>query len=202
MGPLQIPAYQPTGYQMIRQIEIENFRTFEKQKISDVRRVNVVVGDNGAGKTTLLEAIFLALASTTELGARYRAFRGLAGTFSGSARTIEEAIWRDFFYLGQWQNREIHIETKGDGEESRSVKITRAPSQLFIPLANEAYYGAITPKRFQLIAKNLVSLLDLSALSKMLAINLRPLLFVAARSFSQFPRSAYFRQCQASERSL
>lgn len=59
------------------------------------------------------------------------------GILAGPPRRIEEAIWRDLFYLGDWQNREIVIETKGDGEESRCLKITRAPSQLFIPLADQ-----------------------------------------------------------------
>lgn len=138
MPPSFAHEHRNIGDLMIGEVRIQNFRLFESLTIPDCRRVNVVVGDNGAGKTALLEAIFLALGSSTELGVRYRQFRGLAGSFNGPPRRIEEAIWRDFFYMGEWQQREILIETKGDGEESRSVRVTRTPSQLFIPLANEA----------------------------------------------------------------
>jgi len=143
MHPLPARPYELTGYQMINEVEIRNFRLFEHLTVSDCRRVNVIVGDNGAGKTTLLEAIFLALGSSTELGARYRTFRGLAGSFNGPARRIEEAIWRDYFYMGEWLKREIFIETKGSGEESRSVRVTHAPSQLFIPLTSA---GSVVPE--------------------------------------------------------
>jgi GNAT superfamily N-acetyltransferase len=46
-----------------------NFRCFADLNIADCRRVNVIVGDNGSGKTSLLEALFFALASSSELGA-------------------------------------------------------------------------------------------------------------------------------------
>ena len=42
------------GYQMIRSIDIKNFRCFQRLEIKDCARLNVVVGDNGAGKTALL----------------------------------------------------------------------------------------------------------------------------------------------------
>jgi predicted ATPase len=61
----------PAAHQMISEIEIENFKCFEHLKISDCKRINVIVGDNGAGKTALLEGIFLALGMTSELPIRY-----------------------------------------------------------------------------------------------------------------------------------
>ncbi len=133
---LALPSL-PTGYQMIREVEIRNSRVFEQQSLSDCRRVNIFVGDNGTGKTTILEAIFLALGSSTELSARYRTQRGFGGLVAGTPKRVEEAIWRDFFFLGEWQKREIFIETKGDGEDSRSLTITRKPSQLFMPLTEQ-----------------------------------------------------------------
>ncbi|MFO0762561.1 MAG: AAA family ATPase [Byssovorax sp.] len=45
---------------MFTSIEIENFRGFSKLKLSDLGRVNLVVGKNNTGKTSLLEAIAIA----------------------------------------------------------------------------------------------------------------------------------------------
>ena len=136
-APSLARLYRPSGYQMINEIDIQNFKCFERLRINDCRRVNIFVGDNGSGKTTILEAIFLALGSSTELSARYRAQRGFGGLVAGTPKGVEEAIWRDLFYLGEWQKRDIFIETKGDGEDSRSLTITRRPSQLFIPLTEK-----------------------------------------------------------------
>lgn len=130
------PPYISTGYQMINEIEIRNFKCFEHLPIQDCRRVNVIVGDNGTGKTAFLEALFLALGASTEIAARYRQMRGLDGTFSGSAKRIEEALWRDFFFKQEWE-RSIYIEAKGTGVESRSVTISRGASELFMPLSGD-----------------------------------------------------------------
>ena len=51
--------FQPR-YQMITSLEVENFRGFRKIELSDLRRINIIVGDNSSGKTAFLEAIFLA----------------------------------------------------------------------------------------------------------------------------------------------
>lgn len=118
-------------YRMIHSFEIENFRCFERMPVDGCRLVNVIVGDNGAGKTSWLEAIFFALGHSPEIGLRFRQLRGMDGMFTGSSRKIEEAIWRDLFYKRDW-SREIFINLKGDGEEARSVRVSRQPT--IIPL--------------------------------------------------------------------
>src|ERR1700674_1776235 len=91
-------GYVPTGYQMIRTIEIRNFRCFKQLKIESVSRLNVVVGDNGSGKTALTGAIFLPLSTSAQLGARFRLQRGLDMSFNATRRRIEDAIWGDLFH--------------------------------------------------------------------------------------------------------
>ncbi|MCA3644024.1 MAG: AAA family ATPase [Methylobacterium sp.] len=71
---------------MIRSFEIENFKCIEHRRIDDCKLINVIVGDNGAGKTSLLEAIFLALASSSEVAQRYRQQRGVDGYFAGQIK--------------------------------------------------------------------------------------------------------------------
>jgi len=119
--------------QMIRSIEISNFRCFQALKIDGCRQVNVIVGDNGSGKTALLEAIFLALGAAPDLAVRLRQQLVLDGYFAEAARRIEEALCRDLFFKNDW-NQKITIELKGDGPESRALSIFRGSSQLTIPL--------------------------------------------------------------------
>jgi AAA15 family ATPase/GTPase len=44
---------------MIESLEVKNFRCFKDLHLSDLRRINVVVGDSGSGKTALLEALWI-----------------------------------------------------------------------------------------------------------------------------------------------
>ena len=132
-GALKGPHYNASSYQMIRSIDIRNFRCFEHLEIDSCSRINVIVGDNGSGKTALLEAIFFALGSNPNLSLRFRQQRGLEGAFNGPVRRIEEAIWRDYFYNRDWK-RNISIRLTGDGPEARSITISRGRPHLAIPL--------------------------------------------------------------------
>jgi hypothetical protein len=127
------PSTSIHEYEMIRTVDIENFRCFEQMRIGGCRRINVIVGDNSSGKTILLEAMFVCLGVSPEIGLRYRQQRGIDPSFSGSPQAIQEAIWKDLFFRGQWQ-KEIRVVLSGDGPEARSVKIHRGQSQLTIPL--------------------------------------------------------------------
>ena len=111
------------GFQMIRSIDIKNFRCYERLRVNACKRINVVVGDNGSGKTALLEAIFMALTSTTEVALRLRQQRGLDSAFQGTTPKIEEAIWSDYFYKGQIKGNRIEIELRGDGPEHRFLQL-------------------------------------------------------------------------------
>lgn len=50
---------------MLTSLVIENFRDFDRFKIKDLGRVNLLVGSNNSGKTTVLEAINLLMATNT-----------------------------------------------------------------------------------------------------------------------------------------
>jgi hypothetical protein len=118
---------------MIHSIEIRNFRCFDRLLVENCSRINVLVGDNGSGKTAFLEALFLTLCGNMEVSLRLRAQRGLEGGFHATAALIEEVLWRDYFHKLDW-SRTISVDLMGTGPESRSLLISRGPSQVFIPL--------------------------------------------------------------------
>lgn len=47
----------------VREIDIENFRCFEKMHVVLDRNCNVVIGNNGEGKTAFLEAVAAAVSA-------------------------------------------------------------------------------------------------------------------------------------------
>lgn len=125
--------YLPNGYRMIHSIDVRNFRCYRSLHIDVASRLNVIVGDNGVGKTALLEAIFLTLANASEVALRFRQARGLDGTFSGTARRIEDAMWGDFFTDRDFSNP-ISIALSGTGEDNRKLVIARGTSEATLSL--------------------------------------------------------------------
>ncbi|MRG91343.1 AAA family ATPase [Polyangium spumosum] len=71
---------------MFQSIEIERFRGFSRLALSDLGRVNLVVGENNTGKTSLLEAITL-LANPGMI-------KGLPGLFRANAGDVDERFYR------------------------------------------------------------------------------------------------------------
>jgi predicted ATPase len=130
------------GYEMIRTIQILNFRCYDNLEIQDCARLNVIVGDNGTGKTTLLEAIFLALAASTEVAMRLRQYRGLDGVMAGTVRRIEDAVWGDFFHNYEF-NRPVAIKLTGSGPEVRSLQISRSKTEALLPLAGSDFTDTV-----------------------------------------------------------
>jgi hypothetical protein len=137
---------------MINDIEIRNYKCFERLKVGNCRRINIVAGDNGAGKTAFLEAIFLALAGNAQTILRNRQARGLDGAFQGTQRMIEDTIWGDLFYQFN-TNNPISIILSGSGPEARSLFINRGQSNTLIPLS-EPLASSNTSARFSFIWKD------------------------------------------------
>jgi predicted ATPase len=110
-----------SGYMMIKSLKINNFRSFKKVEISNLKRINVLVGANGSGKTALLESLFLAAGASPELAHRLRLFRGM-----GTAIEITEgmeAVWKNLFHNFD-QRKSISIDITATDMMSRSLEIT------------------------------------------------------------------------------
>lgn len=120
---------------MIHEIRIRNFRCFDVQSLSGLRRINAVVGPNGAGKTALLEAIFLACGASPELAIRVKVFRGLASVSLSQTKVAYEALWKDLFYsFNQSEPVEISIDTES-GTRTLSISYGQE-SGMLIPLSD------------------------------------------------------------------
>src|SRR5215471_15934447 len=87
------------------------------------------------------------LSGHPDIAIRYRGQRGLSGSFNAPPLRIEEAIFRDLFYKREWNNP-IHVKLRGDGEDKRSVTVSRGGGQaeeLLIPLS-DVEQQATTPR--------------------------------------------------------
>ena len=43
----------------IKEVTLENFRNYEKQKVEFNENINIIYGNNAQGKTNIIESIFL-----------------------------------------------------------------------------------------------------------------------------------------------
>jgi ABC-type taurine transport system ATPase subunit len=107
---------------MIEAAEIQNFRGFKDVQLSNLARVNVVVGDNGAGKTALLEALFFAAVSNADVAQRFRVWRGVdAPSATGSPQELYDGFFLDLFYQFNKECVPL-ISLTGSKQDSRSLR--------------------------------------------------------------------------------
>lgn len=104
---------------LLRDLTIENFRSFEKYQLNGLARVNLLVGDNNCGKTSVLEAVCL-LASEGDLQAfrRIAEYRGevcathsALGSAGGISHGIGQTFSRERFEFGSVQLIRLYTES-------------------------------------------------------------------------------------------
>jgi AAA15 family ATPase/GTPase len=79
---------------MIEDIEITNFRCFDRLKVSGCKRINLISGKNNVGKTALLEAIFLSSMPTKDA---IVSIGNLRNELFISVKESSEKMWSSFF---------------------------------------------------------------------------------------------------------
>jgi AAA15 family ATPase/GTPase len=105
---------------MLKEIEIQNFRCFEKIKISGFERVNLIGGKNNAGKTALLEALFLNVAPyATSL----ETLRELRRESSEALEAMPKRAWDNLFYALK-KDRMIVIIGEDENQKADQVEIS------------------------------------------------------------------------------
>jgi len=83
---------------LIKKIAIHQFRGFNKTKLSELRRVNLIGGPNNIGKTVLLEALLLNCAPTAQNVSLLKRLRGFDTEYD---KEFPEYTWDNFFYNQQ-----------------------------------------------------------------------------------------------------
>ena len=115
---------------MINNIQIKNFRLFDKLEIKDLKRINLFVGRNNSGKSTILESIFLNIGATNaKLPIIINAFRNLD--------RLDDITFRSFFH-------DFNI------EEPIEIKITRQNPKEFRNLYISPLFSQKKEKTIQL----------------------------------------------------
>ena len=104
---------------MIRSIELEDFRNYERKKIGFEPGINVIIGKNGRGKTNLLEAVFLLL-------------QGRSMRTSSIKDTVKEgrerAVISGLFHVQGEIKARMVIDVDGTTEGRKNVRNLRAVS--------------------------------------------------------------------------
>ncbi len=135
-------------YKMIREVTIKNFRCFPSLHLSDLTRINVLVGQSASGKTAFLESLFISstpLAPTVAF--QIRAFRRLGTQIEINAEASSYvALWQDLFHLFN-EEHPISIEVLGSEEDSRSLLVYIGESEeQILPLGKQILSPAVTPQ--------------------------------------------------------
>jgi AAA15 family ATPase/GTPase len=116
---------------MIESIHITNFRGFKNISVSDMKKVNLLVGPNSSGKSAFLEAVFLSSGSTgpvttIQLRATRRMGNVLINPVDGPTY---RGIWEDLFFDFK-QDRKITIRIEGNpNSDTRSLSIEYVTDQ-------------------------------------------------------------------------
>ena len=104
---------------MIEDIEITNFRCFDRLKVSGCKRLNLISGKNNVGKTALLEAIFLSITPTKDTIFSLCELRGESGELW---RISPEKMW-SYLLFDQNINSTCSIKSIFDNQSSKIVKM-------------------------------------------------------------------------------
>jgi AAA15 family ATPase/GTPase len=110
---------------MIEDIEITNFRCFDRLKVSGCKRINLISGKNNVGKTALLEAVFLNSMPTKNTIIFLGDLRRESSHFR---RELPEKTWDNLFCQ---QNVEVpcSVETIFNDLSSKIVQISVGDKQ-------------------------------------------------------------------------
>lgn len=91
---------------MLKSIEIKNWRGLQDIKLQGFNNINFIVGDNGSGKTSLLEAIFLSMGNNVQSAISAKNLRYNRPIFFNIANINPAKSVRDFF-IETFYNLEI-----------------------------------------------------------------------------------------------
>lgn len=149
---------------LLRDLTIENYRSFENYKLDGLARVNLLVGDNNSGKTSVLEAVHILISqgkmecALETLGLREAIKRASNGTNGRIVGHPDAMSWfRDDADVSVVTRKAFVIH--GDGTVNRTVECTVkfTPDEKPHLLVSTAYVNGV-PHRSQVVPLNEVGL--------------------------------------------
>lgn len=116
---------------MITSFKAANFKCFEHLELSELRRVNLIVGANASGKTAILEAIRLATGANPQIAMQVRRLSFVLPI--NPSREAFEAAWFTLFF-GQDINRTISFTYKDSFSITKSLNVFFDKTRAFTPV--------------------------------------------------------------------
>ncbi len=112
---------------MYRSFSVSNFRNLKSLSISDLKRINIIIGKNNTGKTSLLEALYLHIGCMhPELTLKLLSFRGILGS-----EPTAKALWGSLFYQYNLDSEITLSATYPDNTKSNlSISLQQPPTSL------------------------------------------------------------------------
>ena len=136
----------PSRYQMIRQLEIENFRCFASVTVPDIRRFTVVTGQNGSGKTALLESLFVACGGSPEIYIRTGAWRGDNELIIPSDQSFNTLMFEEWFHRFDVEGG-LRISLKDSNRNKREALIVLDQEEMVrLPLDSKLSESSFLPE--------------------------------------------------------
>ncbi len=133
---------------MIDSIHIEGFRCYERLDVSDLRRINIIVGRNASGKTALLEALLLSSSSIAPHVALFlkRMRHQPAVPFrNGQEGSPPEAPWEDLFFRLDTKTP-VLLQVQGSPSHTWSLRVSYGdPSSPTLPFGQQAEDPVFVP---------------------------------------------------------
>lgn len=105
---------------MIKSIDIQNFRCFNRLQVQGFKSINLIGGQNNAGKTALLEALLISCFPSPKSISLIRQFRNENGN---NIKNATNKVWNYFFFN---QNKDIPIQfiSSFDNQASTHIELS------------------------------------------------------------------------------
>jgi hypothetical protein len=131
-------AIENGDHTMIEQVNVTNFRCFQKLEVPNIKKINLLVGPNSSGKSAFLESLFLSSASNAPAVAfQLRAIRRMGNQIMNPVDSqAYRGLWEDLFYNFN-EDKKVSIKIAGNpSSDSRSLSI-----EYSTPLEQELPFG-------------------------------------------------------------
>lgn len=133
--------------EMIKSLQIKNFRCFSDLKIEPLKRINLITGQNNTGKTGILEALVLLLGESDPSHRNTNTRHHLANLFRTVGGDYNETFWNWMFNNKSFEkNVEIKATFDDSNNSNFGIQIIKGGNQNQIRL-NESG-GIIQPENF------------------------------------------------------